>query len=465
MTEAILADDACGIADMARALASGRTSSEELARTALERIEQHNPVLNAVITVDADEVLETAVRADREIRDGRSRGPLHGIPIGIKDVIDIRGTRTSMGSTSCQDDIAARDATVVSRLRQAGAIIVGKLNTQEFAYGATGEASFHGPTRNPHDPDRITGGSSGGPAAAVASGMCAGALGTDTGGSIRIPSALCGVVGLKPTAGRISRAGVATLSWTLDHVGPITRSVADNALMLSVLCGHDPLDAASARRHSEDFTRDLPKAVLGLRIGVAQPYFANLDPRVRDGVEGALRIWEELGSTVRSVDIRGLDHVITAQRTVLSVEAYAALRHRYEERPLSFDPTVRQRLGHGSEVPGWQYAEARRSRDAATNAFDAALADVDVLVAPMVPITAPLLGQHETTDAGAPETVQSALTRLSGVTNFTGHPSLTMPCHNAGHGLPVGVQLIARRWDEATLYRFGQALEDAAPDH
>jgi aspartyl-tRNA(Asn)/glutamyl-tRNA(Gln) amidotransferase subunit A len=462
MAESVVVEDAAGIAGQARALATGQTSSAELARTALERIARHNPVLNAVIRVDADEVMAAAERADHEIRRGGHRGPLHGIPIGLKDVIDVQGTRTSLGSAFTPDGLATQDATVVRRLRQAGAVIVGKLNTQQFAYGATGEASLHGPTRNPHDPDRISGGSSGGPAAAVAGGLVAGALGTDTGGSVRIPSALCGVVGLKPTAGRIGRGGVAPLSWTLDHVGPITRSVADNALLLGALCGYDPLDAASARRAPEDFTRDLSAGVRGLRIAVAEPCFAHLDPRVRDGVADALRVWRERGCTVRPVAIHGFERIVTAQRTVLSVEAYAVLRRRYEERPEEFDPTVRQRLRDGAAVPGWQYAEARRSRATATDAFDAALTGADVLVAPMVPITAPLIGQRQTVDTGISEPVQSALTRLSGATNFTGHPSLTVPCATTLPGLPVGVQLIAPRWAEATLYRFGQALEDAA---
>jgi aspartyl-tRNA(Asn)/glutamyl-tRNA(Gln) amidotransferase subunit A len=460
MTQAVLAADAYGIADAARLLTSGGISSEELTQQALENIERHNALVNAAIAIDTDGALRAARRADGEIRDGRSLGPLHGIPIGLKDVIDVGGVPTSMGSASCRDTIAPHDATVVRRLRQAGAVIIGKLNTQEFAYGATGEASLNGPTRNPHDTDRMTGGSSGGPAAAVAAGMCAGALGTDTGGSIRIPAALCGVVGLKPTAGRISRAGVAPLSWTLDHVGPITRSVTDNALLLGALSGHDPLDTASARLEPEEFTRKLASGVAGLRIGVPEPYSANLDPQVRAAVDGALLTWEELGSTVEPVDIPGLDDIVAAQRTVVAVEAYASLRHRYAAHPETFDPTVRQRLRHGSEVPGWQYAEAMRSRRTAREAFDVALDGVDVLAAPTLPITAPAIGQQETTDTGIRETIQSALTRLSGPTNFTGHPSLTMPC-GMSRGLPIGVQLIARHWAESTLYRVGRALEDS----
>lgn len=461
MSEAVVPFDARhGIVGLSQSLRSGRISAQALTREVLERIELHNPTLNAVVTVIADEAMAAARRADREIRSGRSRGPLHGIPIGLKDVIDARGSRTTAGSAFYRDHVADRDATVVRRLRRAGAVLVAKLHTQEFAYGATGEASFVGPSRNPHDLDRMTGGSSGGPAAAVASGMCAGALGTDTGGSIRIPSSLCGVVGLKPTMGRISRAGVTPLSWTLDHVGPITRTVADNAVLFTALSGFDPQDPASARRRPEDFTRDLTAGVRGLSIGVLEPYFEHLEPEVRRCVDAALRSWKELGSTIKLVTIPELDRIIAAQRTVLAAEAYAVHRRRLEERPELFQDVVGQRLRVGATLPAWEYAESYRLRDRAMRAFDDALADVDVLAAPTVPISAPLRGESETTAAGIHEAVQSALTRLTGPTNFTGHPSMTLPCGHTRHGLPVGVQLISRRWDEAMLYRFGQALED-----
>jgi aspartyl-tRNA(Asn)/glutamyl-tRNA(Gln) amidotransferase subunit A len=443
-------------------LNSGELSSEALTCEALERIELRNPALNAVVTVTADEALAAARRADREIRAGRRRGPLHGVPIGVKDVIDVAGVRTAMGAEHHRDNIAARDATVVDRLRRAGAVIVGKLNTQEFAYGATGADSFGGPTRNPHDPERVTGGSSGGVAAAVADGLCAGAVGTDTGGSIRIPAALCGVVGLKPTLGRVSRAGVAPLAWTLDHVGPITRSVADNATLLAVLGGFDPLDPASVPRATEPFAPARSDGVRALRVGQVAPYFEFLEADVRGRVSEALQIWQELGSTVVPVDIPDLDRIVAAQRTILAVEAYAVHRRNFEERPETYRPAVQQRLHHNSTVAAWAYAEALRLRTDAVSAFDAALAEVDVLVAPTVPITAPYLGADETSEAGITETVQEALTRLTGATNFSGHPSLTVPCGLSRRGLPVGIQLVARQWDEAMLYRFGRALEDFA---
>jgi aspartyl-tRNA(Asn)/glutamyl-tRNA(Gln) amidotransferase subunit A len=462
LSEAVLPVDARhGIAGLSRSLRSGQISAHTLTEEALERIELHNPALNAVVTVLADQAMAAARRADREIRSGHSRGPLHGIPIGLKDVIDARGSRTTAGSAFCRDHIADRDATVVRRLRRAGAVIVAKLHTQEFAYGATGEASFIGPSRNPHDLDRMTGGSSGGPAAAVASGMCVGALGTDTGGSIRIPSSLCGVVGLKPTMGRIGRTGVTPLSWTLDHVGPITRSVADNALLFTALCGFDPEDSASVRRRPEDFTRDLIAGVHGLRIGVPEAYFEHLEPEVRRCVDAALRAWGDLGATIRPVAVPELGRIVAAQRTVLAAEAYAVHRDRIEAHPELLQDVVRQRLRTGATLPAWKYAESYRLRDRAVQAFDDALADVDALATPTVPIPAPRRGRSETSAAGIREAIQAALTRLTGATNFTGHPSLTMPCGHTRQGLPVGVQLIGRRWQEAMLYRVGQALEAA----
>lgn len=455
------ADSRHGIVELSKSLRSGGVSSEALTMEALDRIEVLNPTLNAVVTVIADKAMAAARRADRELRAGRLRGPLHGIPLGLKDVIDVRGWRTTMGSLLYQDHVADHDATVVRRLRRAGAILIAKLHTQEFAFGATGEASFVGPARNPHDLDRMTGGSSSGAAAAVASGMCAGALGTDTGGSIRTPSALCGVVGLKPTMGRVGRTGVAPLSWTLDHIGPITRSVADNALLLAAICGFDPDDSASVRRKPEDFSHDLTAGVRGLSIGILTPCFEHLEPEVRNGVDAALRAWEELGATIRPVAIPELDRMVDVQRTIVAAEAYALHRSRFEEQPELIQESVRKRLSAAAALPAWKYAESYKLRDRAVRAFDNALTEVQVLVAPTVPIVAPLRGQDEVTTAGIRETVQSALTRLTGATNLTGHPSMTIPCRRTQEGLPVGIQLIGRRWDEAMLYRFGQALETA----
>ncbi|MGH3326594.1 MAG: amidase [Streptomycetales bacterium] len=450
----------CAVSVVSQRLRDGALSSHDLTRSALERIEAHNPRLNAVVTLLADSALDAARKADREIHAGRWRGPLHGVPVGLKDIIETGGVRTTMGSEFYRDHLPAHDADVVRRLRRAGAVVIGKLHTHEFAYGPTGDASCFGPVRNPHDPDRVAGGSSGGSAVAVATGMCAVALGSDTGGSIRIPAALCGAVGMKPTFGRISRQGVFPLSWTLDHVGPISRTVEDNALLLAVLSGYDRRDPGSVRRAVGDVGRDIRSGVRGRTIGVPdQLYFDHLDAEVAGRVQGALRAWEELGASVRPVSIPALADIREAQRSVLAVEAYSVHRHRLEQHPELFGSAVRQRLQAVRSSPAWVYAEARRMRAAAREGFDAALAEVDVLAAPTVPLQAPLLGQEDTDTTGLHESVRSALTRLTGPTNLTGHPSLSLPCGHSVAGLPVGVQLIGRAWDEAMLYRFGWALE------
>jgi aspartyl-tRNA(Asn)/glutamyl-tRNA(Gln) amidotransferase subunit A len=253
------------LAALSREIRGRDLSPVEVVRALLERIEAADQILNAFITVAGEEALREAARAEEEIFAGAYRGPLHGVPVGLKDIFFTRGVRTTMGSAFFKDHVPDRDAAVVRRLREAGAIILGKTNTHEFAYGPTGDRSYFGPSRNPHDPARVTGGSSGGSGAAVAAGLVYGSLGSDTGGSVRIPAALCGVAGMKPTFGRVSRSGVFPLSWTLDHVGPLTRTVEDNALLLSVLAGYDPEDPYCVERDVEDFTRELERGVGGGR--------------------------------------------------------------------------------------------------------------------------------------------------------------------------------------------------------
>ena len=452
-----------GLAVLAERLRTCATTATELTTGALDRIRADNSRLNAVVTLLADAALRDARQADAEIRAGAWRGPLHGIPVGVKDIVDTAGVRTAVGSDFFRDRVPGADAEVVRRLRAAGAIVVGKLHTHEFAYGPTGDTSVFGPVRNPHDPARIAGGSSGGSAAAVATGMCVAALGSDTGGSIRIPAALCGVVGLKPTFGLVSRHGVFPLSWTLDHVGPITRTVRDNALVLAALAGHDGRDPGSCPRPPEDFARDLDAGVRGLRLGVPEDYyFTHVHADVERGVRDALRRWEDLGAVVQPVTVPDLDRIRDAHRVVVAVEAYSVHRARIEQEPGRFSDSVRQRLTDSLSITAWEYADAVRMRPHAQSVFDAVLRDVDALVTPSIPLPAPLLGQVETDAAGLDETVRSALTRLPGPTNLTGHPGLSVPCGWSRDGLPVGLQLIGRFWDEATLYRLGHALETAA---
>jgi aspartyl-tRNA(Asn)/glutamyl-tRNA(Gln) amidotransferase subunit A len=438
-----------------------RLSPVEVVKTLLARIEGDET--NAFITVTAERALEEASLAEREITAGRHKGPLHGVPIALKDLIFTRDVRTTMASDFFAAHVPDRSATVARRLEDAGSVLIGKTNTHEFAYGPTGDRSFFGPTRNPHDTGKITGGSSGGSGAAVAAGLCYGALGSDTGGSIRIPAALCGVVGMKPTFGRVSKTGVFPLAWSLDHVGPITRTVEDNALMLNALAGHDPEDLYSADLASEDFARDLERGTQGAAMGVPSSfYFEHLDGEVEERVNEAVEVFASLGTEIRKVEVPHLWDTLHAQRLVLAAEAYAVHEERLETNPDRFDDHGLERLLNGENLKAYRYANAQQRKLRSRREFANVLREVDVLLTPTVPIPAPEIGQRETTIDGYEEAVYSALTRLTGPTNLNGLPSLSIPCGTTTSGLPVGLQLIGRPFDEATLYRFGRAHELAA---
>ena len=371
-----------------------------------------------------------------------------------------------MGSAFFAGHVPDHSATVASKLDEAGSVLIGKTNTHEFAYGPTGDRSFFGPTRNPHDLRKITGGSSGGSGAAVAAGLCYGALGSDTGGSIRIPAALCGVVGMKPTFGRVSKSGVFPLAWSLDHVGPITRTVEDNALMLNALAGHDPEDPYSVDLAAEDFTRDLERGVYGATIGLPSSfYFEHTGEVVEERVREAVEDFRSLGAKVREVEIPNLWETLHAQRFVLAAEAYAVHEERLQSDPDSFDDQGLERLLDGERLRAFRYANAQQRKLRSRQEFEGVLQSADVLLTPTVPIPAPEIGQRETTIGGYEEPVYSALTRFAGPTNLNGLPSLSVPCGTTTSGLPVGLQLIGRPFDEATLYRFGHAYEEAVgPD-
>ncbi len=450
------------LAALARAYREDRLSPVEVVRVLLGRIEADET--GAFITVTAERALEDAARAEEELRSGRDKGPLHGVPVGLKDLIYTKGILTTMGSAFFRDYAPDHSATVVQRLEEAGAVSIGKTNTHEFAYGPTGDRSFFGPTRNPHDAARITGGSSGGSGAAVAAGLVYGALGSDTGGSIRIPSALCGVVGMKPTFGRVSKHGVFPLAWSLDHVGPITRTVEDNALMLSVLAGHDPEDPYSANLAEEDFTRDLQREVRGRRIGLPDAfYFEHVEAEVEERVREAAEVFASLGAETREVDIPNLWETLHAQRLTLAVEAYAVHEERLKTEPERFDDQGLERLLRGEGLEAYRYANAQQRRLHSRREFGRILREVDVLLTPTVPISATEIGQRETVIGDYEEAVYSALTRFTGPTNLNGLPSLSVPCGSTASGLPVGMQLIGRQFDEATLYNFGHAYEEEAP--
>ena len=446
------------LAELSRELRAGRLSPVEVVKTLLGRIERDET--NAFVTVTAERAIERAERAEEDLRAGMDRGPLHGVPIGLKDLVYTQGVRTTMGSEFFRDHVPDHSATVARRLEEAGAICIGKTNTHEFAYGPTGDRSFFGPTRNPYDHARITGGSSGGSGAAVATGLVYGALGSDTGGSIRIPSALCGTVGMKPTFGRVSKHGVFPLAWSLDHVGPMTRTVGDNALMLGALAGHDSEDPYSADRPEEDFARDLDRGVEGAAVGVPTGFFfEQVDEKVEGRVREAIETFRTLGAWVREVEVPNLWEALHAQRLTLAAEAYAVHEERLKAEPERFDDHGLERLLKGESLKAFRYANAQQRRLLSRREFGRVLHDVNVLVTPTVPITATPIDERETVIGDYEEALYSALTRLTGPTNLNGLPSLSVPCGLTGSGMPVGMQLIGRPFDEATLYRFGHAYE------
>ncbi len=452
------------LAALAAALRERRLSPVEVVGTLLERIESEDAKLNAFITVLPERALEEAARAEKEMLAGKYRGPLHGVPVGVKDLICTKGVRTTMGSAFYEDYVPDRNATVVSKLEEAGAIIIGKTNTHEFAYGPTGDSSRFGPTKNPHDLSRIPGGSSGGSGAAVAAELCYAALGSDTAASIRVPAALCGVVGMKPTFGRVSKSGAFPLAWTLDHVGPLSRTVEDNALLLNVLAGYDVEDPYSADRPAEDFTRDLQRNVRGGVVGVpVSHYFEHVEDEVEQRVREVVEVLRSLGAEVREVEIPNLPEALKAQRIILAVEAYTIHKERLENEPERLGDEISSRLRDAEHLKAHRYAKAQQiTKRRSLEEFEHALKEVDVLLTPTVPIAATKIGQREVEIGDYEEFVFSALTRFTGPTNLNGLPSLSVPCGLTHSGLPVGLQIIGRPFDEATVYRYGHAYETAA---
>ena len=345
--------------------------------------------------------MEDAKRAEAEILAGEYRGPLHGVPVAIKDLVYTKGILTTMASAFYQDFVPDEDAEVARRLGGAGTVLLGKTNTHEFAYGPTGDRSFFGPTRNPYDPGRITGGSSGGSGAAVATGLCYGAIGSDTGGSIRIPAALCGIVGMKPTFGRVGKSNVFPLAPTMDHLGPMTRTVEDNALMLSALAGYDPEDLYSVDRPEEDFARDLERGVSGTAIGVPSGfYFEHVDAEVEARVREAVEVFRSLGAEVREVEIPNLWETLHAQRLTLAAEAYAVHEERLKTEPGKFDDHGLERLLQGEDLRAYRYANAQQRKLRSRREFEEVLGETDVILTPSVPVPATGLEQRELTIAG-----------------------------------------------------------------
>ena len=444
--------------ELAEHIARGEIGPVEVTEAVLGRIERVEAAVNAFVTVTAGEARAAAHAAEREIAAGHWRGPLHGVPVAVKDLCDAEGIKTTAGSPLLFARMADRDATVVRRMREAGAIIVGKLNLHEVALGVTGINPHLGAVRNPWDPARIAGGSSSGSAAAVAAMECFAALGSDTGGSIRIPASLCGVVGLKPTHGRTSLAGVFPLASTLDHVGPITRCVRDAALVLAVISGYDVDDPWSIDVPVEDYTAYLESGVRSIRVGVPSTYvLEGCDPDVAAAVKDAIRLLRGSGARTVEVDTGMLRQWWLDNMAVIVGEAAAVHRRRVEETPAAFGADVLEYLRAALKMPAYQYAEAARMRDALRSgrADETLFASADVLVMPATPVPALRSDEIATSNPVA------ALTRNTAPFDLSGQPAITVPCGLTSAGLPVGLQIVGQRWDEATVLRAARAYEAA----
>lgn len=455
------------LADAASKVRTREVSPVDLVQAALARIRATDDILRSYITVFEEQALQVAKAAEIMAAAGHNLGPLHGIPIALKDNIALRGTRTTAGSKVLGDWVPDADATIVTRLRRAGAIFIGKTNMHEFAWGGTSANPHYGAVRNPWNTERFPAGSSGGSGVAVAARSCFGAVGTDTGGSIRLPSAINGVAGIRPTYGRVSNHGIIPLAWSMDTAGPMTRTVEDCALMFGAMAGYDPEDPTTADRPCADYSAGLRDGVRGLRIGVVPGYFFHhLQPPVHDAVQAALAAFEQLGAQIVEVEIDNIHGNISAQLTIESAEPSTYHQRWLRERPQDYGDDVRALLEVGELLLATHYLQAQRYRTLLRNEFINAFRKVDVFVCPTLPFTATKLGATTVViENGVEEDMLSAIMQFTGVASLTGLPALNVPCGFDADGMPIGMQLIGRPFDEATLFRMGHAFQMATEFH
>ncbi|MFC1923044.1 amidase [Chloroflexota bacterium] len=435
-------------------------SPVELTRAHIDRINQVEPLLNCFITQTLQAALERARDAELEIIAGEYRGPLHGIPFALKDLFETKGIRTTAGSLFFTDWVPEEDGVVVQRLNSAGMVNLGKLNMHEIALGVTNNNPHFGACHNPWKLDRTPGGSSGGSASALAAGMCMGALGSDTGGSIRIPASLCGVVGLKPTFGRVSLRGVVPLSWNLDHPGPMARRVSDVAVILQIIAGYDPQDPASLDAAVPDYLAQLEGSVRGWRVALAEDsFFSKAEPEVLEAVRTAADVFASLGAQVSQVEFPDAREAAKTNGLMVPSDAAAFHHERLESHREKFGVDIRQRLETGATYTSGEYILARRTQSILRRQFEDFFDDFDLLLTATTPIAAPPLE--------GPDAVEQAgrLTRFTSPFNLTGLPAISLPCGFTGHGLPIGLQIVTRPLGEAALLRAANAYEGATEWH
>jgi aspartyl-tRNA(Asn)/glutamyl-tRNA(Gln) amidotransferase subunit A len=437
-------------------------SPVELAEACLARIEQYDRSINAFITVTGEQALAAAREMEAELKRGRRRGPLHGIPIALKDNIDTAGTRTTAGSGVFKDRVPTEDAEVVLRLKRVGAVILGKLNLHEFALGGTSAVTFFGPVHNPWALDRVSGGSSGGSAAAVAADMCFGALGTDTGGSIRIPASLCGIVGFKPTYGRVSTRGVVPMAWTLDHVGPMCKTVEDAALMLAAIAGYDALDPVSADAPVADYSRAIREQASKLRVGVARtPFFDNLDPEVGKAVETAIQVVRKLTAGVSDVQLPRTGNIVD----VWNPEIYAYHTEWITKTPELYQTATRNLIQGAAKTNSATYAEARRQVDVVRREIRRVFSTVDLVITPTQRGVAQPIAPAAAGGRGGPAPGPGGGLVNTAAFDIYGLPTISVPCGFSASGLPIGLQISGNHFAESTVLSLAHAYEQATEWH
>jgi aspartyl-tRNA(Asn)/glutamyl-tRNA(Gln) amidotransferase subunit A len=454
------------LAEVARAIALKQVSSHEVTRALLHRIAQWQPHLNAFMTIESEAALTAAGEADAALARGEVRGPLHGVPLAHKDMYYDAGKVATCGSLIRRDFVATTTSTALQRLKDAGQVRLGALHMAEFAYGPTGHNSHYGPVRNPWNPAHITGGSSSGSGSAVAARLTFAALGSDTGGSIRMPAHFCGVTGLKTTWGRVSRAGAMPLSQSLDTVGPLARTAEDCALLLALMAGPDTADPTTSAEPVADYVAATRGSLKGLKIGVpASFYVDDLDADVARVLDETIAVLKREGADIAKVALPDQRQLSAASQLMLAAEAAAFHKRWLIERPQDYSPQVLMRLQNGLAVPAISYLEAMRWRGPALAAHHAATAGVDALIAPASPIPAPTIAESDVGGGpGAPALLQR-LTLFTRPVNYLGLPSLTVPSGFSKGGLPIGMQLIGRSFDEATLLTVGAAFQRATDYH
>ena len=457
----MVADDLCflPIAQLADQIKKKAVSPVEVTQAYLARIPEVDPALNSYLTVTAEQAMHDARQAESEIQANRYRGPLHGIPLAYKDCIATKGIRTTCASKVLSDHIPHDDAAVIERLQSAGTVLLGKLNMNEFATNVPSQ--YFGRVNNPWDVNRTPGGSSSGSGAAVAARLCAGSLGTDTGGSIRIPAAFCGIVGLKATHERISLFGITPVAWVLDHVGPMTQTVKDAALLLQVLAGYDARDLIASNMPIDDYTARLTGEIKGLRIGVPKTFFPEYtNPEVQTAFVAAVQSLERLGASVEEVQLPDLENVWSRlAQPIINVEANVWHEQHLQGRAEDYGFGVRKFLEEGKATLATDYVKAIQGRARLRRRIQAVFSHCDVLLTPGQPIPPPLHTARSVTVAGKEFSPMAALVSASCLFNLTGHPALTVPCGFAATGLPLALQIVGKAFDEATVLQVGHAYE------